>query len=230
MKCECGCTKMTKYSIREGRCRRFVYGHYSYTEESKRMSSIIHKGNKHALGSKHSEEQNKNHSKFMIGNKNTLGYKHSEESKEKMRAKRHTEEWKKETSKRQKELWADPVYHKEIAGKIASSCGRNRPNKLETKILHLLDSHHPGRMKYSGDSSVVIGGKNPDFVSVNGDRKIIEVWGDWWHRGQNPKDRIDFFVKFGYQTLVIWEHELKDIPRLIKRVDEFMGKLLCPEN
>lgn len=35
------------------------------------------------------------------------------------------------------------------------------------------------------------------------------------------KKRIDLFKKYGYDTLVIWEHELKDLEKLKKRVLEF---------
>lgn len=48
---------------------------------------------------------------------------------------------------------------------------------------------------FVGDGKVIIGGKNPDFINEK-NKKLIEVYGDYWHKGQNPQDRIDYFVKF----------------------------------
>lgn len=86
-----------------------------------------------------------------------------------------------------------------------------KPNKPETFLINLLDSLYPGEWKYTGDFSFMVNGKSPDFVNCNGQKKIIELFGDYWHKGQDPQDRINTFAPFGFDTLVIWEHELKDI-------------------
>jgi hypothetical protein len=67
----------------------------------------------------------------------------------------------------------------------------------------------------------VVAGKCPDFVNVNGQKKIIELFGDYWHRGQNPQDRIDVFKPFGYETLVIWQRELEDLKSLRHKIFDF---------
>lgn len=46
--------------------------------------------------------------------------------------------------------------------------------------------------------------------------------GDYWHKGQNPQDRIDCFTPFGYRTLVIWESELKNINNVEQLIVEFI--------
>ena len=51
----------------------------------------------------------------------------------------------------------------------------------------------------------------PDFLSTNGQRKVIEVFGDYWHKGEDPQGRIDAFAKLGFKCLVIWEHETDTI-------------------
>lgn len=55
---------------------------------------------------------------------------------------------------------------------------------------------------------------NPDFVNVNGQKKILEVFGDYWHnlegRVEKDKKKIKIYKKYGYDCLVIWEHELKN--------------------
>jgi hypothetical protein len=35
--------------------------------------------------------------------------------------------------------------------------------------------------------------------------------------------RLDSYYKSGYKTLIIWEHELKDIDKLIKKLLKFVG-------
>ncbi len=95
------------------------------------------------------------------------------------------------------------------------------PNKPEKKMLALLESLYPGEWKFTGDFSFTINGKCPDFVNCNGQKKIIELFGDYWHRDQNPQDRIDVFKPFGYETLVIWESEMKKIENVKNKIREF---------
>jgi G:T-mismatch repair DNA endonuclease (very short patch repair protein) len=38
----------------------------------------------------------------------------------------------------------------------------------------------------------------------------------------DPQDRIDLFAKYGYQTLVIWEYELKNKVGLQERLLNFL--------
>ena len=96
-----------------------------------------------------------------------------------------------------------------------------KPNKPETFLLGLLDQMYPGEWRYTGDFSFTINGKSPDFVNCNGQKKIIELFGDYWHQGECPADRAAVFAPFGYQTLVIWERELKDVKRVVGRITEF---------
>jgi len=96
------------------------------------------------------------------------------------------------------------------------------PNKAEETLLALLSQGYPNGWSYVGDGSLIVGGCVPDFANVNGHKELIEMFGDHWHRGQNPQDRIDLFRKFGFRTLVIWEHELKQPDRARKRIAEFV--------
>jgi hypothetical protein len=96
-----------------------------------------------------------------------------------------------------------------------------KPNNLEKQFGKVLQTLLPEEYKFVGDWSFVIEGKNPDFININGQKKIIEVYGDYWYKDDNPQDRIDLFAKYGYQTLVIWEHELKDISSVANKVEEF---------
>ncbi len=97
-----------------------------------------------------------------------------------------------------------------------------KPNKLEKKFEKLLNILYPREWKYVGDGQLIIGGKCPDFVNVNSQKKLIELYGDYWHRGQDPEKRKRLFRKFGYETLVLWEKELKNINDIKNRLEKFM--------
>ena len=114
-------------------------------------------------------------------------------------------------------LWRDPKYIKKMAKAL-----RITPNKPETFMINLLNDLYPGEWKFTGDFSFMINGKCPDFVNCNGQKKCIEIFGNYWHKGEDPQDRIDMFNPFGYETLVIWEHELKDVDSVVKRIHDFM--------
>lgn len=97
-----------------------------------------------------------------------------------------------------------------------------RPNKPEQLILDYLNENLPGEWIYTGDFSFFLGGKNPDFLNINGRKLLIELFGDYWHEGHNPQDRIDFFGELGFDTLVIWESELYSSPvDVMERIVKF---------
>ena len=122
-----------------------------------------------------------------------------------------------------KRLWLDIGFKSKMLNAMMGGWAI-RPNKPETKLFNLLESIQTGDWKYVGDGSFIIAGKNPDFVNVNGKKLIIELFGNYWHRGQNPQDRINIFKPFGFRTLVVWEHELKSEPELVERICEFGGE------
>ena len=112
-----------------------------------------------------------------------------------------------------------PVYWgKERLRKILTKV---EPNQKEVLLASILQKIVPGEYKYVGNGSLIIGGRCPDFMNVNGKKKLVELYGDHWHRGDNPQDRIDFFRQFGFDTLVIWEHELKDFDNLSQKIIVF---------
>ena len=62
-------------------------------------------------------------------------------------------------------------------------------------------------------------------MNVNGKKLLIELYGDYWHKGQDPQDRINLFKRYGWDTLVIWEHELKNINKVEFRIHRFIQRL-----
>jgi G:T-mismatch repair DNA endonuclease (very short patch repair protein) len=93
------------------------------------------------------------------------------------------------------------------------------PNKPEQKLIDFFKEQNlPYR--YTGDGSFSIGNKVPDFVNINGEKKAVDLFGDYWHNpdvranlGKSPEseeDRIAKFKEYGWDLVVIWEHTLKD--------------------
>lgn len=127
----------------------------------------------------------------LIGNTNSLGHKHSKGSK-------------KERSNTVKKLWQDPGFQRK-----QKEARKLKPNKPEQFLIKLLNKLFPNEYKYIGNYQFFLGGKNPDFMNMNGQKKLIELYGDYWHKKESEQIRIDHFKKYGFDTLVIWENELK---------------------
>lgn len=120
-----------------------------------------------------------------------------------------------------KVLWQTPEYRDKIVKAMRSGL-RVHPNKPEQKLMGLIENICPNKWAFVGSGQLVIGGKNPDFANINGSKQLIEVWGDYWHKGQNPQERIDLFKQYGYETLIIWESELKQPQEVISRLIEYL--------
>lgn len=127
-----------------------------------------------------------------------------------------TEETKRKIGETGKKNFQDPEYCRKMR-----KAWNIKPNKPETFLMELLDNLYPNEWKYTGDFSFVINGKNPDFVCCNGQKKVIELFGDYWHRGEDPKEREAVFAPFGYKTLIIWEHELKNMASVMNKIGGF---------
>jgi len=100
-----------------------------------------------------------------------------------------------------------------------------KPNRPEIELSKILNILYPNEYKFVGDGQIIIDGFNPDFINCNGQKKIIEHYGDYWHNkpGAKEKDlrRINTYTKHGYKTLIIWEHELEKIEEVKQRLVYF---------
>ena len=96
-----------------------------------------------------------------------------------------------------------------------------RPNKAELRLQQIFEKHNlPYR--YVGNGSFWIGSYNPDFVNVDGKKQVIELFGERWHSGIfEPAERIERFREYGFDTLIIWEKELDNQAKLVKKVRKF---------
>ena len=120
-----------------------------------------------------------------------------------------------------KKLWSDPKF---VRFKFERY--QVKPNRSELKLEALLNRIVPNEYRYVGNGAFVLAGKIPDFVNVNGQKKIIELNSLYWHRNDNPQDRIDLFKSFGYNTLILWENDLrlKDLASTEAKILAFNGE------
>jgi len=184
-------------------------GHiFEPTKVTRKRMAIAQLGNtngKGNLGNKLTAKHRDNISKALIGHKksNVENYKWSKERKERERQKFI-------------ENYKDPVWRKKM---FDYRKGMN----CEEKRMALSLEEIGLAFKYVGNYEYRIGRKFPDFIDeVN--RRIIEVWGDFYHRGQNPQDRIDYFKQYGWNTVVVWTSEFKDRDVLKEKLMLFGGE------
>lgn len=130
-------------------------------------------------------------------------------------------------SKRSKRNWKDPDY---ILKQLQAR--GTKPNKIERYLENILNSHLPD-YKYNGDGrlGIVLAGLVPDFPNVNGKKQVIEVFGDYFHNPrkrelkwhQTELGRIMAYNSVGFDCLVIWEHELKELTEeeIVEKISNF---------
>lgn len=159
----------------------------------------------------------------------------------KNKGRKHTEEWRKLASQRssgennarfgavvlpetrrkiseiKKRRCQDP---QEVARLLKQVIKGVKPTKLEQRLMQLIKDYNLP-FKYVGDGKVWIAGKCPDFININGKKQFIEVFGIYWHDIFDVARRIEHFRQYGFDTLVIWEDELSNIPKVAKRIKRF---------
>lgn len=98
-----------------------------------------------------------------------------------------------------------------------------KPTKPERILIGLIKAKNlPYR--YVGNGQFILGGKCPDFLNVDGKKQVIEVFGTYWHDLFDMAKRSEHFRQYGFDTLVIWEDELKNEETLLKRLRAFARK------
>lgn len=226
--CECGCG----LEVKKG--NKFIWGHHwkgkkrgpqSEDHRKKLSDSHVIYWDNPELRNKESERMKVIFSDPNSGNNQYLRRRWSSEENRKRQAEFKRRDWKNpefrsDTTQKIVKVWSDPEY-KERTVRAMRRAESVRPTKPELELDTLLNAFFPNEYKYTGDGSFILGGKNPDFIHVAGQKKIIEMWGDYWHQGENPEDRAQIFRPFGFQTLVIWESELSNPERVISRIKEF---------
>lgn len=192
--------------IREARANQ-VFSEESQLKKSEKMKEIW-------ANPKIKEERIKN--TLILQKDKILSEKHKEKIGESNKGKIHSEEQNRKMSKIRKEQWKNSEYiKKQMKARLVSQ------NKAEINLQNIINSITKS-FAFVGDGKEIIGSKCPDFID-NINNKIIELYGDYWHKGQDPNDRINYFKNYGYDTLVIWESELKSIGNLKNKLEVFVN-------
>ena len=218
---------------------RALKGKVVLEETRKKLSELLKGKNNPMYGKHHSEKTRKKMSKAQLENptKYWLGKKFTKEMKKKIsntnkgkfvseetkkrlseshKGKKYSEETKRKMSEVRLEKWQNLKYQKKMH--IAQHL---KPNNLE-KFFNQLT---PEYIRYVGDFSLWIktkdGTRNPDFI-IEGQKKIIEIFGDFWHNGENPKYKIKEYEIVGWECKIFWEKEIyNNTKKILEETLEF---------
>jgi len=182
-----------------------------------------------------SEEQRRKLSEIRLKNPNRywLGKKRDEETNRKIsktkkklydegkivpfyKGKHLPEDFKKKLASAKVRNWKDPEYKKNQVKRIVRGLIK-RPTSLEKEMIDIIKKYNlPYR--YSGNGSFILGGKNPDFVNINGKRICIEVANTIHHPKSYPTERVNYFKKLGWDCIVFRVNNLneKDVLAALK--------------
>ena len=118
-----------------------------------------------------------------------------------------------------KRNWESPEYQDKWAK--ANLYPHVKQNKPEHEIEDYLK--YSG-VEFVGDGRFWIGypPRNPDFIHRK-NRKIVEFFGNYWHKPKDELDRVNHYKKYGWDCLVIWESIYNnDKELMIARIKEFV--------
>lgn len=106
-------------------------------------------------------------------------------------------------------LWQNPEYRDKVVKAVLAGL-QVKPNRGELQLQDILNKHFPSEWEYN-DGWLILAGKVPDFVNVNGRKQVIEYFGTYWHSpektAETEEDRINHFHKYGFDCIIIWEGE-----------------------
>lgn len=198
-------SKITKLKIGEASKKKIFNDEY----RDKLRKNML--GNKRRLGIPHTQE-----TRDLISKKNK-GRPLSEQNKmnisKALKGRVFDKKWRKKLSDSAKKKFKNPEFLKQFKKSITQ-----KPTSIEKIIEEIIIQYG---YEYVGDFSLWIDGKNPDFIKKK-DKKIIEVFGNYWHEKNDEYKRYLHFKNLGYKLLVIWEHEIiKDMENVKKRILKF---------
>lgn len=113
-------------------------------------------------------------------------------------------------------MWENPEYQEKVFKGI-----KHRPSGGEKKLMKIIKDNNL-LFEYCGDGKTFINRRCPDFI-IYGERKLLEFFGDYWHSPEEEEERKRFFRKYNFETLVIWEHELRNEDDVLKKINAFIG-------
>lgn len=158
--------------------------------------------------------------------KANTGHKHSEESKRLMSERKSELYWADpERQARRKtamqKLTQDPAYQEKMrqVTKRAYAEGRRSTatfSELELLIAPILETVG---YRHTGDGGFFVTGSDvtrcPDFKR-RGKKQVLELFGDYWHLGDDPEVTVAWYKEAGYDCVVVWE---SDLPAFLRQYD-----------
>ena len=131
----------------------------------------------------------------------------------------------KKQARTMKKRWANPSF-----AQMMLKAQDVKPNKKEKLLYALLKEVRPKEFALNVKANVMtLGGRIPDFVNINGKKQVIELFGDYWHGKKRTgkskeiaeKEKKDHYAKLGFDCLIIWEYELKDLGAVKNKILNF---------
>lgn len=104
------------------------------------------------------------------------------------------------------------------------------PTSIEKIVMGIV----PSNVEYVGNRGFIVTCKTldgklkyrcPDFiVHPIADKKVIEVFGDYWHKNDTEGGVRFEYAAYGYNALILWEHQIKNELGICKqRISEFLN-------
>jgi hypothetical protein len=186
-KCICGCGN--KFICKINRVKKFIHGHNSYLKEYSNREGL-----KRGIGWNRGLTKETNKSIFEGSIKSSISHKGQIPSNLKDLIKRNK----------------NTEYTKERLSKLL----KRRPiSTFEQKILNLIN-HNNLPYKFVGNGNVWIGNSNPDFININGQKKVIEVYGSF-QKSKNygssknyEKLKRKHYKQYGFDVLFLNEKDI----------------------
>lgn len=99
-------------------------------------------------------------------------------------------------------------------------------NYFEIRVQKYLDTGFPGEWGYNGKGEYFwylrelgYGGlKRPDFVNLQRNKVLIDVFGRYWHLDEEVVPRIAHFKKYGFDLMIIWGYEASYESQVVDRI------------
>lgn len=214
--------KKAKIKISESRKGASTSGMFGkqHTIKTRRKMSLSHEGKKFSIKTRRKISKIQKGKKLSKETKKKI----SKANKGKILSKEHI----RRMCKSHRKNWQNPKFKIRILSAMMAGC-ENRPTNPERILKNRLNHLFPNEYKYVGDGKFWVVGKNPDFININGQKKIIEMFGSYWHGEERTKRtkrheeqiRIRHFAKYGFKTLIVWQHELKNIEQLRRKLIKF---------
>jgi len=122
----------------------------------------------------------------------------------------------------------NPMSNPDIVKKWSISNYNNlKPNKKEIKLFEIIGKISSD-FKLNTEGDIIIGNKIPDIIDIK-NNKIVELYGDYWHRNdtiEDEKERIKLFKENNYDCIIIWERELKNELEVYDKLLKFINIII----